>query len=131
MLENWRRRRSRLPRNELGQALVGFVMVLPLVLLVMLALLGLAMSLHARMILLDSAAEGARAGSLAGAGTQLAEEHTRELIVGALPSEYADDVRATEVETGGAAVIRVEVAAPLPMVGWAGTIEVAADAPIE
>ena len=111
--------------------MVGFVMVMPLFLMVVLALLGLAMALHARMILVDSAAEGARAGSLSGAGPELAVYRTQELIAAALPAEYANAVRARELVVEGVAVIRVEVTAPMPLPGMPGTLEVRADAPLE
>ncbi|MGO1590976.1 MAG: TadE/TadG family type IV pilus assembly protein [Ancrocorticia sp.] len=109
--------------------MVGFAMVMPLFLLVALALLGLAMTLHARMILVDSAAEGARVGAVG--GTALAEQRTRELITAALPAEYAQDVVASESVIGGVAILRVEVTAPLPVPGMPGALEVQADAPIE
>lgn len=119
--------------TEAGGSVVGFVMVAPLLLLVVVALLGLAMTLYARMIVVDSVAEGARAGAHSGAGVQVAERRTRELIVASLPGEYGSAVHATHRSVGGVAVLEVVVACPVPILGLVGpaTMEVRAHATIE
>lgn len=107
--------------GERGSAVVQFVMVGALVLAVFLALLQLALALHVRNILQDSAAEGARAGGIAGATPADAATRTRYLITLALPSSFAADVTASRGSHSGVAVIRVDVRATLPIVGLTGT----------
>lgn len=121
------------PREESGQSLVGFAMVMPLLLIVVLALIGLAMALHARMIIVDSAAEGARAGAHSSAGLKAAENRTRELITASLPSEYGQSVHARHRSVGGVVVVEVTVTSPVPILGIASpaTMEVRAHASIE
>ncbi len=117
--------------TESGQALPGFVMVAPLLLIVMLAFLGMAMALHARMIVLDSAAEGARLGAYT--SLDVARARTSELISAALPREYGENVRAVYREVGGVPVVEVTVISPVPILGMAGpaTMEVRAHAAVE
>lgn len=120
-------------RREAGQSLVGFAMVAPLLLLVVVALIGLAMALHARMIIVDSAAEGARAGAHARAVLEVAESRTRELITASLPEEYGQRVRAQQRIIGGVPVVEVIVTSPIPILGIAtpANMEVRAHASIE
>ncbi|MFT3945091.1 MAG: hypothetical protein QM705_14885 [Ancrocorticia sp.] len=116
---------------ESGQALPSFVMVAPLLLLVSLALLGLAMALHARVIVLDSAAEGARFGTHT--SLDLARSRTSELIGAALPREYGEQVSAVYRNVAGVPVVEVSVVCPIPMLGMLGpaTMEVRAHAAVE
>ncbi len=124
------RRRARAP-VESGQALPGFVMVAPLLLIVALAFLGLAMALHVRVIVLDSAAEGARLG--AHTDLDLARARTGELIGAALPKEYGEQVHAAYRDVGGVSVVEVTVVSPIPILGMVGpaTMEVRAHAAVE
>ena len=124
------RRRARAPA-ESGQALPGFVMVAPLLLIVTLALLGLAMALHVRLIVLDSAAEGARLGAYT--SLDLARSRTSELISSALPREYGENIRAAYRDVGGVNVVEVTVVSPVPILGMVGlaTMEVRAHAAVE
>lgn len=96
-------------------------MVGTLIIAIVAALLQLALVLHVRNILIDSAAEGARAGALAGAGDAAAVERTRYLIDAALSARYADDVTAHRVEAAGTTVLQVDVVATLPLFGLAGS----------
>ncbi len=117
--------------SESGQALPSFVMVAPLLLMVSLALLGLAMALHVRVIVLDSAAEGARFGSHT--SLELARSRTSELIGAALPREYGEQVNAVYRDIAGVPVVEVSVVCPIPMFGMVGpaTMEVRAHAAVE
>ncbi|MFT0846661.1 TadE/TadG family type IV pilus assembly protein [Actinomycetaceae bacterium L2_0104] len=133
-IRRWSRERGPRPvSDERGQTLVGFALVAPLLLIVALALIGMAMALHARVIILDSAAEGARAGSSLNSGLEAAESRTRELIVASLPEEYGRDVRAGYRNVAGVAVVEVVVTSPVPILGVSGpaTMEVRAHAAIE
>lgn len=80
----------------------------------------LALALHVRATLVDCAAEGARYGALAGSSPDAGAERARELIASALAPGFADDVRAGTAVVDGLPVVRVEVTAPLPVLGLLG-----------
>ncbi len=95
-------------------------MVSGLVVVLVVALVQVVLGLHVRNTLIDSAAEGARHAALAGAGHAAGVERTRELISAGLSSSYADHVSATTVQVSGATLVRVDVSAPLPVIGLLG-----------
>ncbi|MDO5494448.1 MAG: pilus assembly protein [bacterium] len=97
-----------------------FVMVGALVILIFVALIQLSLALYVRNILMDSAAEGARHGAVAGAGPEDAANRTRYLISLALPEHFASGVSAREVSRDGIRAVRVEVRAHLPVVALTG-----------
>ncbi len=84
------------------------------------ALLQLALVLHVRNILIDSAAEGARVAALAGSSEESGAARTRYLIGLALSERYAEDVRTRRVSVEGVPCLEVEVSAPLPLMGLLG-----------
>ena len=85
-----------------------------------LAVVQLTLALHVRATLVDCAAEGARYGALRDRTPADGAERARDLIEMSLASSYADDVSASVVDVGGMAVVRVEVSAPLPVIGLLG-----------
>jgi len=89
------------------------------------------MALHARLIVLDSAAEGARLGAYT--SLDLARSRTSELISSALPREYGENIRAAYRDVGGVNVVEVTVVSPVPILGMVGlaTMEVRAHAAVE
>lgn len=99
---------------------MDFVLVGTLVILIFAALLQLALALHVRNILVDSAAEGARAGALVGAGDETAVERTRYLIDLALSQRYTHEVSTRRVEVEGMALLQVDVRATIPLLGLVG-----------
>lgn len=103
--------------GERGSAIVEFVAVGALVILVFLALVQLALVLHVRNLLQDSAAEGARYGAASGATLQDAVARTRLLIDAALPASYADAVTARHSSADGVGTVVVDVTAPTPVLG--------------
>ena len=103
-----------------GSAVVDFVLVGALTTVLFLAVVQLALALHVRSTLVDCAAEGARYGSLGGHTPSDGAERTRELIAMSLAESYASDVTAEVVEVDGLEVVRVEVTAPLPVIGLLG-----------
>ena len=104
----------------MGSAVVDFVLVGALTTVLFLAVVQLALALHVRSTLVDCAAEGARFGSLSGHTPSDGAERTRELIAMSLAEGYASDVTAEVVEVDGLEVVRVEVTAPLPVIGLLG-----------
>ena len=103
-----------------GSAVVDFVLVGALTTLLFAAVLQLVLVLHVRATLVDCAAEGARYGALDGAAPGDGARRARELIASALAPGFADDVRAETTVVDGLPVVRVEVTAPLPLVGLLG-----------
>lgn len=111
--------RTRL-REDRGSAVVEFALVTPLLLIVALAVLQVILALHVRSTLTAAAADGARAGALAGAGLGLAESRTRQVLAGALGGDAAERVEASRVSLGGVPAVRVRVTARLPLIGTLG-----------
>ncbi len=82
--------------------------------------LQLALALHVRNTLIDSASEGARYGALSDSSPDAGARRTRELIAMSLSAGYGDDVTATTVSDGGMDLVEVRVRAPLPVLGLLG-----------
>jgi hypothetical protein len=99
---------------------VEFVLVSVLVVAIVAALLQLVLGLHVRNTLVDSASEGARHAALEGSTPAEGVARTRELIGLTLSPRYARDVSASRVERGGTTLVRVEISAPLPVLGLLG-----------
>ncbi len=112
--------RSSHRRGDAGSAVVDFVLVGALTTLLFVAVVQLTLALHVRATLVDCAAEGARYGALRDRTPADGAERARELIEMSLAPSYADDVTAEVVEVDGMAVVRVEVSAPLPVIGLVG-----------
>lgn len=111
-----------------------FALVAALVVVLVAGVVQVALVLHVRNTLVDSAAEGARHAALLGSGHEEGVARTVELITAGLSPRYAEDVTARTTELGGVAVVRVEVCAPVPVVGLlgpAGRLEVGAHAVLE
>ncbi len=85
-----------------------------------LALLQLALALHARNVLIDSAVLGARFGALSDEDPEAGAERTRSLIAEELSAKYAGQVSARIVQLEGVRTVEVEVRAPVPVVGLIG-----------
>ena len=107
-------------REDRGSAVVEFALVTPLLLIVALAVLQVILALHVRSTLTAAAAEGARAGALAGAGLAVAESRTRDVLDDALGGDAAQDVVASRTRLEGVEVVRVLVTARLPRLGTLG-----------
>jgi hypothetical protein len=107
-------------REDRGSAVVEFALVTPLLLLVALAVLQVTLALHVRSTLTAAAAEGARAGALAGSGLGVAEGRTRDVLADALGGDAAEDIEASRTRIDGVDVVRVRVTARLPLIGTLG-----------
>lgn len=84
------------------------------------AVVQLTLALHVRSTLVDCAAEGARFGALADRTPADGAQRARELIEMSLAPSFAQDVTAEVVLIDGLEVVRVEVTAPLPVIGLIG-----------
>lgn len=107
-------------RDDRGSSVVEFALVAPLLLAVAVGVLQVVLALHVRSTLTAAAAEGARAGALAGSSTLVAERRTREVLADALGGEAAESVSAQRIRLDGAPVVRVSVTGRLPLIGLLG-----------
>ena len=116
-----RSRRSRLSaQNELGSAVVDFVMVGALVITVFVALLQVTLGVYARNVLTDAAGDGARRAVLVGGTEAEARQRVQVLSDAALRRGYVDAVTISRVPSGDLTIVEVTVTAPLPVLGLLG-----------
>ena len=106
--------------DDAGSAVVGFVLVSLLTTVVFLGVLQVALALHVRATLIDCAAEGARYGALADRTAADGAARARELVAMSLSPRFADQVEGSRTVVQGLEVVRVEIAAPLPVLGLLG-----------
>ena len=99
---------------------MDFVLVGTLTTLLFASVLQLALALHVRATLVDCAAEGARYGALADRSAAQGAQRARDLIGLSLAPGFARDVTAEVTVHDGLDVVRVEVTAPLPLLGLLG-----------
>jgi hypothetical protein len=96
-------------------------MVSGLVLLLGVGVFQLGLVLYVRNTLIACAAEGARMGARADAGSADAVARTRDLVISALSPAYAQDVTSAPSTTAaGVRVVEVTVSAPMPVIGLLG-----------
>lgn len=107
-------------RDDRGSAPVEFVLVGVLLTFLTLAVLQLALALHVRNTVLDSAAEGARYGALADNEPADSVQRTIELISTAIGPDYARDVSVREGSWMGVPAVIVTVRTTLPLAGLLG-----------
>jgi len=107
-------------RASRGSAVVDFVLVGSLVVLMFVALLQLALALHVRNILADSATAGARHGALQGTSYDDGVARAEELIDAALGAAYSRQVTGSVVDAAGYPVFEVRVRATVPLVWLLG-----------
>lgn len=111
----------RLPaRREAGAAVVDFVLVLVVLVPLFLGILQLGLVLHVRNTLTSAASEGARYAATVDRTPAQGAGYARAQIRQALAARFARDVRAREVDLGGAPGIRVTVRAEVPALGLWG-----------
>jgi hypothetical protein len=108
-------------RAQRGSAAVEFTLVSVVLTALFLGVLQLGLVLHVRNTLVACAAEGARLAANADRDPADAVAQTRALIGSALSDRFARDVHAETVPgAGGTRLVRVEVVAPLPLLGLLG-----------
>lgn len=104
--------------SERGDASTEFVMVGALLVLLTMAILQVSFALYARTMLVDAAAAGARYGTMRDRTPQEGMERTRQLIEGALPSSYAENISYRQSsDSTGVRTLEVTVKSPLPVLG--------------
>lgn len=114
-------------REDRGSSVVEFALVAPLVLAVAVGVLQVVLALHVRSTLTAAAAEGARAGALAGSSTVVAERRTRDVLANVLGGGAAERVEAYRTRVDGVPVVRVSVTGRLPLIGLLGPTSLTVD----
>ncbi|TDE97441.1 pilus assembly protein [Occultella glacieicola] len=107
-------------RSERGSAVVDFLLVSLLVTVLVLGVVQLALTLHVRNILIDSASEGARYAALEGSSLAAGQQRTADLITSTLPDFYAENLEAGYLNHPGATLVEIRVSAPIPVLGLLG-----------
>lgn len=116
-------------RGDDGNALVEFVLVSALVIALAMGVIQLALTLHARNMMISAASEGARLAATNDRGPQDGIERTQWLLSESLGGMDAH-VTAEDTTIDTAPAVEVTVNAPVPILGlWgAGTMKVSARA---
>jgi len=121
-------------RDDRGSAVVEFVLAGGLLVALVLGVLQLGLALHVRNALVAAAGEGARFAALADRTLADGLERTDALVAASLGPAYAVESSATITDWDGIDVVRIDVAAPMPVLGLlgpSGLLEVTGRAPIE
>lgn len=112
---------QRHPRDR-GSAVVEFALVAPLVVLVAIAALQAALVLHVRSVLISAAAEGARAGALAGADPSAGVRRAIDLARRSLGASVVNHADASRTSIAGLPVLEVRLDAEVPLMGPIGSL---------
>ena len=107
-------------RPDDGSAVVEFVVVVPLLVLLLLAVVQVGLALHVRSTLVSAAAEGARVAAVAGGDNGVAVRRTREALEATLADGVVESVTSRRRTVSGVASIELEIRARLPLVGLLG-----------
>jgi hypothetical protein len=121
-------------RRDDGSAVAEFAMVGAILTLLTVSVLQLALALHVRNTVLDSASEGARFAALADNTAADGILRCRTLIVAAIGPAYATDIRASTGTWMGHPAVTITVRTTLPVIGLlgvGGALEVSGHAAIE
>lgn len=111
---------SRRLRADHGSAVVDFVLVLVVLVPLFLGILQVALVLHVRNTLTSAATEGARYAATVDQPLEAGVERTRAQIAGAVAGRFAENVTATQIVRDGVPVVRVDVVAEVPPLGFWG-----------
>ncbi|OMH27103.1 pilus assembly protein TadE [Tersicoccus phoenicis] len=106
--------------RDRGSAVVDFVLVGAVLTLLAMSIVQLAVVLHVRNTLLDAASSGARYGALADRTAADGRERAYDLVSSTLGPDYAGSVTVAEGRDGGRRTLRVEISAPMPVLGLIG-----------
>ncbi len=120
--------------DEQGSAVVEVAWVGAILTVVTVSVLQLALALHVRNTVLDSAAEGARFAALADNTAMDGVVRCQNLITAAIGADYATDIRASTGTWMGHPAVTITVRTTLPVIGLlgiGGAVEVSGHAAIE
>ena len=120
--------------DDRGSAVIEVAWVGAILTVLTVSVLQLALALHVRNTVLDSAAEGARFAALADNTPADGIARCRDLISTAVGADYATDVRASTGSWMGHPAVTITVRTTLPVIGLlgvGGALEVVGHAAIE
>jgi Flp pilus assembly protein TadG len=106
--------------TDRGSAAVEFVVVVPLLLLVMVAVAQVTLALYVRSTIVAAAAEGARVAATSPSGGAAGVRRTRDALSTTLADGVVESVTARPVHLGGVETVEVVVRARLPLIGLLG-----------
>lgn len=107
-------------RRDDGAAPVEFALVTPLLLLVALAVLQLALTLHVRSVAIGAAGEGARLAALVGGDEMTARQRTERILSESIAGTALRGTDFRIDRSGSVPVAAVDVTVDLPLVGLYG-----------
>ena len=107
-------------RDDGGSAIVDFVLVVPMLIAVGLAVLQIILVMHGRTVLISAAAEGARAAALADADRGAGERRARAIIEESIASSTVERIDVHARQSGSSVVMAVDIDARLPLLGLFG-----------
>ncbi len=107
-------------RDDVGSAVVDFVLVMMLLVPLVLGIAQVGLVLHVRNTISSAASEGARAAAPLGASPEDGAARTRAIIRTALADQHAGDVSASWTTVGGVAGSEVVVRTRVPALGLFG-----------
>ena len=107
-------------RADEGSATVEFVVVVPMLVLLMLAVAQVTLALYVRSTITSAAAEGARVAATNPAATAVGVQRTRQVLGTTLADGVVESVTARPMRIGGVDTVEVVVRARLPLVGLLG-----------
>jgi Flp pilus assembly protein TadG len=107
-------------RDQVGSAVVDFVLVLIVLVPLLLGIVQVALVLHVRNTLAAAAAEGARYAATADRDPAEGAAVTREQVDDAIAGRFAQDVSVTRTMVGGQPTVVVTVRATVPALGLGG-----------
>lgn len=99
---------------------MDFVLVVPILVAVALAVLQVTLVMHVRTVLVSAAAEGARAAALADADPRAGERRARAIIDESLASSMVQRIDVHASRLGSAVVMALDIDARLPLLGLLG-----------
>lgn len=110
--------------SDRGSAVVEFVLIAPLLIVLALAVVQVALLMHARATLTSAAAEGARAGAISGADLRAGISRATVLVEQNMNGAVVRRVSAEREVIDGLAVLTVRINAEVPGLGMLGATRV-------
>lgn len=114
-------------RADRGSAVVDFVLVVPVLLLVGVAVLQVVLSLVVRTTLTTAAVEGARAAALAGSAPTMGEARVREVLTGTIAEPSLIAVSVHPDHEAGVRTMAARIDYRLPLLGLLTPVSLSAE----
>ena len=112
---------ARFHHCERGSAPIQFVVALPVLVLISLAVIQMVIVLHIRATLTSAATEGARSAALSGATPARGVQRIRSALAGDIASSAVDSIVIRPQTISGSRVLEATISAHVPFVGMIGT----------